>query len=151
MRSGTASGSSSGSASRVALVGVLSAVLAGCGGHGRATTTTAAAKPKPSIRVQLTADSHHPRVGKPWHYEVRVTDVAGRPVTASVHLQILFGGVPVGQVGRHRVANGVWQETIGAGKNQPFPSQARGQPLVFQAAVTAKGQTVRVNYPIRVR
>jgi hypothetical protein len=140
--------------SRVALVGVLTAAaLAGCGGHGRATTTTTTpgAKPKPSIRAQLTADSHHPRVGKPWHYEVRVTDAAGKPVAASVHLQILFGGVPVGQVGRHRVANGVWQETIGAGKNQPFPSQARGQRLVFQAVVTAKGQTVRVNYPIRVR
>src|SRR2546428_4355663 len=26
---------------------------------------------------------------------------------------LLFGGTPVGQIGRHRVANGVWSETIG--------------------------------------
>ena len=99
----------------------------------------------------LTADSHHPRVGKPWHYAVRVTDASGRPVPALVHLQILFGGVPVGQVGRHRVADGVWRETIGAGGNAPFPARARGQPLVFEAVVTARGQTVKADYPIVVR
>ena len=99
----------------------------------------------------LIADSHHPRVGKPWHYEVRVTDAAGRPVPALVHLQILFGGVPVGQVGRHRVASGVWRETIGTGRNAPFPARARGQPLVFEAVATARGQTVKADYPITVR
>ena len=99
----------------------------------------------------LIADSHHPRVGKPWHYEVRVTDAAGRPVPARVHLQILFGGVPVGQVGRHRVASGVWRETIGTGRNAPFPARARGQPLVFEAVVTALEQTVKADYPITVR
>ena len=121
---------------------------AGCGGHAK---PAARARPKPQIRVEFRADSHHPRVGKPWHYEVRVTAASGKPVAATIHLQILFGGVPVGQVGRHYVANGVWQETIGAGKNTPFPAQARGEPLVFQAVVTAKGQTKKVNYPIRVR
>ena len=101
--------------------------------------------------MRLIADSHHPRVGKPWHYEVRVTDAAGRPVPALVHLQILFAGVSVGQVGRHRVANGVWRETIGAGANAPFPESARGQPLVFEAVVRALGQTVKVGYSISVR
>jgi hypothetical protein len=81
---------------------------------------------------------------------VRVTDAAGRPVPATVHLQILFGGTPVGQIGRHRVANGVWSETIGTGGNPPFPARARGLQLVFEAVVTARGQTRRVGYPIRV-
>jgi hypothetical protein len=146
MRSGTASGSSGGSASRAALAGVLVA-LAGCGGHGPTTTSPA----KPSVRVSLTADSHRPRVGKPWHYEVGVTDAAGKPVPARLHLQILFGGVPVGQVGRHRVKNGVWRETIGAKGNAPFPARARGVRLVFQAIVTARGQTRKANYWIRVK
>ena len=147
MRSGTASGSSGGWASSVALV--LIATLAGCGGHGG--VTTRAAQPKPSIRVELTADSHRPRVGKPWHYEVRVTDSAGKPVPASVHLQILFGGAPVGQVGRHHVENGVWSETIGARGNAPFPARARGVRLVFQAVVKALGHTKRANFWIEVR
>ena len=112
---------------------------------------TTTQKPPPAIRVRLTADSHHPRVGKPWHYEVRVTDAAGRPVAARIHLQILFGGAVVGQVGRHRVANGVWQETIGTGPNQPFPARARNVPLVFEAIVTADGQTKKAEYRITVR
>ena len=113
--------------------------------------TRAKAKPSPGIRVRLTADSHRPRAGKPWHYEVRVTDAEGRLVAARIHLQILFGGAPVGQVGRHRVASGVWQETIGAGANQPFPARARGLHLIFEAVVTAKGQIRKVDYPIVVR
>jgi hypothetical protein len=80
-----------------------------------------------------------------------VTGAAGKPVPAVVHLQILFGGAPVGQVGRHRVAHGVWRETIGTGANAPFPARARGVRLVFQAVVTALGQTRKTNYWIRVR
>ena len=101
--------------------------------------------------MHLVGQSHHPRVGRRWHYEVRVTNATGKPVAASVHLQFLFGGVPVGQVGRHHVANGVWQETFGTPGNPAFPARARGQPLVFQAVVTALGQTRRANYWIRVR
>lgn len=113
--------------------------------------TTREPRSKPLIRVSLTADSHHPRVGKPWHYEVRVTDAAGKPVPARVHLQIVFGGAPVGQIGRHRVANGVWRETIGADGNAPFPARARGVRLAFQAVVTALGQTKKANYWIEAR
>jgi hypothetical protein len=149
MRSGTGSGSRSGWASRALVAVTAVAVCAACGGHRKAQTTTT--QPPASIRVRLTADSHRPRVGKPWHYEVRVTDASGKPVAARIHLQILFGGTPVGQVGRHRVANGVWQETIGAGANQPFPARARNVPLVFEAVVTADGQTKKVDFPITVR
>jgi hypothetical protein len=135
---------------RPLLAATLLAVLAGCGGHG-ARTAASHPKPAPKIRVELTAATHHPRVGKPWHYEVRVTNAAGKPVPATVHLQILFAGAPVGQVGRHRVANGVWSETIGARGNAPFPARARGVRLVFQAVVTALGQTKKARYWVVVR
>ena len=135
---------------RLAVLVAASLVTAGCGGNAGKPVSRATV-PKPAIRVELSAQSHHPRVGKRWSYEVRVTDAAGRPVPATVHLQILFGGVSVGQVGRHRVANGVWRETLGAPGNPPFPARARGQPLVFQAVVTAKGQTRKANWWIRVR
>ena len=79
-----------------------------------------------------------------------MTDAGGKPVAATIHLQILFSGVTVGQVGRHRVANGVWSETIGAGRNAAFPARARGVRLVFEAVVTALGQTKRATYWIRV-
>jgi hypothetical protein len=137
---------------RSIVAALLLAGLAGCGGHHRPGTTIAPPNPSAgAIRVRLTADSHRPRVGKPWHYEVRVTDAAGRPVPATVHLQILFGGSPVGQIGRHRVKNGVWSETIGARGNAPFPARAKGVPLVFEAVVSARGETKRARYPIVVR
>jgi hypothetical protein len=134
------------------LVAALGAALAGgCGGHEKIAVATTRPRSGPSIVVRLTAQSHHPSVGKRWSYEVRVTDSAGRPVPATVHLQILFGGVPVGQVGRHRVKSGVWSETIGAHGNAPFPARARGVRLVFQAIVKALGQTKKANYWVQVR
>ena len=99
----------------------------------------------------LRAQDHHPRVGRPWHYEVAVTDRSGRPVPARIHLQILFGGSPVGQVGVHRRPDGRWQETIGTGVNPPFPARSVGIPLVFEAVVTARGVTVKRDWPIVVR
>jgi predicted small lipoprotein YifL len=136
---------------RLVFAAALLATLAGCGGHGPGTTVSPPKPAAPRIHVRLTADSHQPRVGKPWHYEVRVTDAAGKPVPAAVHLQILFGSVPVGQVGRHRVRNGVWSETLGTPGNPPFPARARGIRLVFQAVATARGQTAKANYWIRVQ
>jgi hypothetical protein len=133
---------------RALLLAAVVALGAGCGGHAGA---KAKVEPPARIHVQLIADSHHPRVGRPWHYEVRVTDAAGKPVPARIHLQILFGRASVGQIGRHRVANGIWQETIGADGNEPFPARARGVPLVFEAIVTGKGQTRKAHWWIRVR
>ncbi|HUK94420.1 MAG TPA: hypothetical protein VLU96_05120 [Gaiellaceae bacterium] len=137
---------------RATLAALAVAALAGCGGHGATrTATTISVSKGPAIHARLIAQSHHPLVGKRWHYEVHVTDADGRPVPARIHLQFLFGGVPVGQVGRHYVRNGVWRETIGAPGNPPFPARARGQPLVLQAIVTALGQTAKANWWIVVK
>jgi hypothetical protein len=125
----------------------LAAALVACGGGSgapaastTAPTTTATTATKGKLHVVMSADGHHPAIGHAWTYEVRVTDAAtGKPVRATIHLQFLFGGVPVGEVGRHTVANGVWKETIpGTGKDA-FPPAAIGQALVLHAAVTSKG------------
>ena len=113
--------------------------------------SAAAAPSAAPIKVSLTAQSHHPVVGKTWWYQVKVTDAAGKPVAAKIHVQILFGGQPVGQVGTHKVKTGLWREVIGKGGVDAFPAAARGQPLVFQAVVTEKGVTVKRNWPIVVR
>jgi hypothetical protein len=59
------------------------------------------------VRATLTASTHRPRVNADWTYVVRVRDAAGRPIRARVHLQVLFGVVPVGQIGTHWVIGGV--------------------------------------------
>lgn len=119
--------------------------LVACGTTAAKTTTAAAVKPT----VTIIGQDHHPLVGKNWHYEVRVT-LAGKPVAALIHLQFLFGGAPVGEVGKHRVANGIWQETF-SGKGA-FPAAARGQPLTLEATVTVKGHPVaKAGWKIVVR
>jgi hypothetical protein len=70
-----------------------------------------------------------------------VTDEHGRLVPARVHLQIVLGPLPVGQVGRHS-ADGFWAETL------EWPSDAVGQTLVLQVDATAGGSTARVRYPV---
>ena len=118
---------------RSALALLAAAVLAGPAGAA-----------PPPFKATLTASGHTVKVNAPWTYAVRVTDPKGRPVRASVHLQVLFGGMPVGQIGRH-VVTGVWKETI------RWPPASRGQPLVFQAVVTVKRAVRKLNYAISVQ
>ncbi|HEV7134875.1 MAG TPA: hypothetical protein VGN27_14200 [Gaiellaceae bacterium] len=102
---------------------------------GAAPAAAAAAK---TLRVVVRGQDHRPFVGKRWHYEVRVTDAAtGKPVACRIHLQFLFGSLPVGEVGVHVVKTGVWQETFGTPGHPPFPPAARGQHLTLQATATA--------------
>jgi hypothetical protein len=122
-------------------------VAAACGGGSQApatsTTTTTALGVKPKLHVVITAESHHPRLGHTWTYRLRVTDEAsGKPVACRIHLQFFFAGTPVGEVGKHRLANGIWKETIPARGKDAFPAAALGQPVVLHATVTAPGYRV---------
>jgi len=104
------------------------------------------------LRVTITGQDHHPRVGKRWHYEVRVTNAAGKPVAARIHLQFVLGPLPVGEVGMHVVRRGFWEETFGIPGNPAFPAAARGQHLVLRATATAKGYaTSKAGWPLVVR
>jgi len=131
-------------------VAALLVALAGCGGHTQQTVLHPG-RPPEALRVKIIGQSHHPLVGKRWHYEVRVTDASGRPVAANLHLQFLFSGIPVGQIGRHHVADGVWKETFGVPGNPPFPARARGQSLQLQAIATSNGRRGSATYAITVR
>jgi hypothetical protein len=111
--------------------------------------TGASAKP---LHVTIVGQDHTPRVGKKWHYEVTVRNAAGKPVACRIHMQFLLGSFPVGEVGVHVVKNGFWQETFGTPGNPPFPASARGQHLILQATVTAKGYaTAKARWAITVR
>src|SRR6266566_1740694 len=90
--------------------------VAACGGTMHAASTPAATTATPKrLHVVIRGQDHHPLVGRRWHYEVRVTDSAtSRTVACRIHLQFLFSGTPVGEVGVHVVENGFWQEIFGA-------------------------------------
>jgi len=113
----------------------------------------AAAPQLQKLKVVLKGQDHHPVVGKTWSYEVHVTNSAGKPVACKIHLQMLLAGLSVvGEVGVHVVKNGVWKETIVAKGPDAFPPASRGQPLVLQATVTAKGYaTAKARWSIVVK
>ncbi|HXH96213.1 MAG TPA: hypothetical protein VNH40_03290 [Gaiellaceae bacterium] len=139
----------------VVLLPVLVVAVA-CGGGSKGPTTTAASTKapaaKPTLRVVITAESHHPKLGHTWTYQVRVTDKAtGKPVACLIHLQFFFAGSPVGEVGKHRVANGFWKETIPAKGKDAFPSAALGFTVVLRATVTAPGyRTAKAGWNVAV-
>jgi hypothetical protein len=142
---------------RLLVLLLVAPALAACGGGSKpaattAPTTTQAPAAKPKLHVVLTAESHHPKLGQTWTYEVRVTDKAtGKPVACLIHIEVTFGGVPVGQVGRHRVKDGIWKETIPAKGKDAFPPAALGQHVVWRATVTAAGYPKAVaTWPISV-
>jgi hypothetical protein len=127
-------------------------VTAACGSSNHQAT----AKPTPRrttapFRAVLHAPTHHPRAGKPWLYSVRVTDPSGRPIRARIRMQVLFGGIPVGKVdgGKTFTFTGTWREP----RKEPliWPARSRGHTLTFEAIVTARGASKRLDYAIEVR
>jgi hypothetical protein len=136
---------------RIAAPLLVVVVAAACGSSHRA----AKAKPPPPratrpFRAVLHAPTHHPRAGKPWLYSVRVTDLSGRPIRARIRMQVLFGGVPVGKVdgGKTFTFVGTWREP----KAEPliWPARSRGRALTFEAIVTARGASKRLDYTVTV-
>ena len=99
----------------------------------------------------LHAPTHTPRVNKPWPISIRVTDRAGLPIRARLTMRFLYAEVPVGKVDNGRVYTftGTWREK--KGEEITFPAEGRGQRLTFQALVTARGRTVKLNYWVRPR
>jgi len=125
-------------------------VVAGCGdSHSSATTTVR--HPASMFRAVLHAPTHTPKAGKPWLYSVRVTDPQGRPIRARITMRVLLGGIPVGKVDSGKTFSfvGIWREP----KDSPliWPARSRGRPLTFEALVTARGQTKRLDYTVNVK
>jgi hypothetical protein len=124
---------------------------AGCGGSHSAATTTKPHRATPSFRAVLHAPTHTPKAGEPWLYSVRVTDPQGRPIRARITMRVLLGGIPVGKVdsGKTFTFVGTWREP----KSSPliWPARSRGHPLTFEAIVTARGATKRLDYTISVK
>jgi hypothetical protein len=103
------------------------------------------------FKATLHAPTHTPHVNRAWPISIRVTDRQGHPIRARLTMRFLYGGIPVGKVdnGRAYTFTGTWREK--KGQEIKFPAMARGQRLTFQALVTARGQTTKLNYWVRPR
>jgi hypothetical protein len=104
-----------------------------------------------AFKASLVAPTHRPRVNRPWPITIRASDPAGHPIRARLTMRLLFAGIPVGKVDNGRVYTftGVWREP--KGEEITFPAQSRGQRLTFQALVTARRKTIKLNYWVRPR
>lgn len=103
------------------------------------------------FRATLHAPTHTPKVATPWPITIRVTDLDGRPIRARLTMRFLFGSIPVGKVDEGRVYTfvGTWRER--EGEEIEFPTAARGQRLTFQAIITGRRRTTKLNYWVRPR
>jgi len=134
---------------RIAAPVLVVVVAAACGSSHRSTKRFHYVPIR--FRAVLHAPTHTPKAGKPWLYSVRVTDLQGRPIRARITMQVLFGGIPVGKVDGGKTFSfvGTWREP----RKEPliWPARSRGRPLTFEAIVTARGATKRLDYTITVR
>ena len=104
-----------------------------------------------ALKATLSAPTHRPRVNHPWPIAIRASDGAGHPIRARLTMRLLYNGIAVGKVDSGRVYTfvGTWREQ--KGQEIKYPSASRGQRLTFQALVTARGRTIRLNYWVRPR
>jgi len=104
-----------------------------------------------AFKATLSAPTHRPRVNHAWPITIRAADLAGHPIRARLTMRLLYNGIPVGKVDNGRVYafTGVWREK--KGQEIEFPSASRGQRLTFQAIVTARRKTIKLNYWVRPR
>jgi len=97
----------------------------------------------------FASNTHNPTVNQRWPFVVSAKSLSGKPLKASVHLQVFENGKRVDIVG--------WREFTGTYKSfKRWPTSTRGQTLVFQALVIATGAnnhkaTIKLNYPVTPR
>lgn len=134
----------------VLVVAVAIAFAVDCGGGKTATKTTTprktAAPAKLSFKATLVAPNHHPVVNKNWFITVTVTNLSGKPIAATLRMNVLLGSLRVGQVDNGKVYHfvGRYHEII------TWPAAAVGHQLTLQAVVKVKGKTKTLLWPLSV-
>jgi hypothetical protein len=117
---------------------------------GQAAAASRSAAAGGSFRVTVSSPTHAPKVNAAWPVRVTATDAAGKPLAATLTMQVLFDGTPVGKIDNGAVYHfvGSWQER--KGNAITWPAASRGEPLTVEFIVTAQGKTVDKDWSIRV-
>ena len=136
---------------RLVLVAVFIVTLAAaCGGSSgkknatttRATTTSA----KLLFKAVISAPSHHPVMYKNWPITVTASNLSGKPIAATLQMNVLLGSVQVGQVDNGKIYHFVGRHH----ENIVWPQRAVGNALTLQAVVKVKGKTMKLPWAISV-
>jgi len=132
---------------------LLVALATSCGGNkstakttSTAGTTTAKPPPAATFKAVFSAPTHHPVVNKNWPITVTVADLAGKPVAATLQMNVLFAGAQVGQIDNGKIYHfvGRYHEII------TWPQASIGQPLTLQSVVIVNGATKKLLWTLSV-
>ncbi len=102
------------------------------------------------FKATLKAGTHTPAVNVKWWYTIRVTDLGGRRIRATVTAQIVdpFGGVHPVQFGTSTKNIVNWPFTGTFRDFIKFPPESRGFTLTVRWIVKAKGRKVVLKYKV---
>ena len=101
------------------------------------------------FKAGFASTTHTPTVNAKWPFVVSAKTLSGKPLKASVHLQVFLNGKRVDIVG--------WRQFTGTYKSfKRWPASTRGQTYLFQALVIATGAnkrkaTLKLNYAVTPR
>ena len=136
---------------RLVLVAVFIVTLASAcgGGSGKKNTTTTRATTTPAklpFKAFISAPGHHPVMKKNWPITVTVSNLSGKPIAATLQMNVLLGTVRVGQIDNGKIYHfvGRHHELI------TWPPASIGQPLTLQSVVTVNGAAKKLLWTISV-
>ena len=98
-------------------------------------------KPRGSVQVKITSDTHTPKVETPWHYKVHVS-YKGKPVPATVSVVVLYHSVPALNLGTHPAPHGVYSGTV------RWPAATRAKLVVVNAQARSNGRDGKDQFPV---
>ncbi len=125
------------------------AFTAACGGSSgteKATTKNATTPSALPFKATFSAPTHHPVVNKNWPITVTVSNLSGKPIAATLQMNVLLGSLQVGQVDNGKIHRfvGRYRENI------TWPKESVGHKLTLQAVIKAKGKTKKLLWAVAV-
>jgi hypothetical protein len=107
----------------------------------------------PAFKATFTAPTHTPKVNVKWFYAVRVADLQGKPIRATITSQIVdpYGGVHAVEFGStkkpvtNRPFTGVFRDYV------KYPPESQGFKLTFRVIVKALGGKRVLTYWVKSR
>jgi len=117
---------------------------------GPRTTSSSAGVP---FEASVVTPTQTPKANVSWPYVVRVTSLRGKPIKATITVQVVDPLQQAHPVEYDRTTrklvnwpiNGVFRDDV------IWPADSRGFPLTFRVIVTAKGGTRRLVVPVSVQ
>jgi hypothetical protein len=118
-----------------------------CGSSsGTKNASTRKSASPPPFKANFSAPTHHPIVKKNWPITVTVTNLSGKPIAATLRMNVLLGDARVG-----RIDNGKIYHFVGRYReNITWPQKSVGYPLTLQAVVGVKEKTKALLWAVSV-